>query len=75
MESTHYIKQAIEALDKKVKAIVLDATIDLKNKDKIMLPLSQEKRILKQALEDLEYLKANPPIQEAGCKAGMSRED
>jgi hypothetical protein len=36
-----------------------------------MLPLSREKRVLKQTLEDLEYLEAHPPTQSAGCKSGM----
>lgn len=73
--SIRHIKNAIADLDKEMENIVMNLTLSLKEKDNLMLPILLEKKVLKQTLEDLEYLKANPPAPDQPCGISKYRTD
>jgi hypothetical protein len=75
MKSIQHIKNALKDLDGEVESILLNISLSLQDKDNLMLPLLQQKRVLTQTLEDLEYLKANPPKPNQPCGISKYRED
>lgn len=75
MVSLTHLEAALAAVDAEVKALLYDQSLSLSEKDSRMLPLLRESKVLKQAYEDLCYLKENPPSNPTGCKAGQYRED
>jgi hypothetical protein len=75
MNSIKHIENALAELDKEVEVILLDWSIPLNEKDNLMLPILQQKRVLTQTLEDLTYLKNNPPKLNQACGISKYRED
>jgi len=75
MNSIKHIQNALTELDTEVETILLDWSIPLNEKDNLMLPLLQQKRVLTQTLEDLNYLKNNPPKPNQPCGISKYRED
>ncbi len=75
MKSIEHIKNALKDLDSEVESILLNISLSLQEKDNVMLPLLQQKRVLTQTLKDLEYLKANPPKPNQPCGISKYRED
>jgi len=75
MVSLVHIESALAAVDHEVKTVLQDMSLSLTEKDQKMLPLLRESKVLKQAYEDLQYLKANPPSPSAGCKVGSHRQE
>jgi hypothetical protein len=75
MNSINYIKDALKDLDEQVQKILLDWSIPLNEKDNLMLPIVQQKRVLEQTLEDLTYLKNNPPSPNQPCGISKYRDD
>jgi hypothetical protein len=75
MKSIEHIKNALSDLDKEVEAIISDWSINLTDKDNLMLPLLQQKRVLEQTLKDLTYLKENPPKPNQPCGISKYRGD
>lgn len=75
MKSIEHINNALADLDKEVETILMDWSINLTEKDNLMLPLLQQKKVLKQTLEDLTYLKENPPTPNQPCGISKYRED
>lgn len=75
MNSIIHIKNALKELDDEVQKILLDWDIPLNEKDNLMLPILQQKRVLDQTLEDLTYLKENPPTPNQACGISKYRED
>ena len=75
MNSIKHIENALSDLDKEVQEILLNISLPLNEKDNYMLPLLQQKRVLTQTLEDLTYLKNNPPKQNQACGISKYRED
>ncbi len=75
MNSIKHINNALAELDKEVETILLDWSIPLNEKDNLMLPILQQKRVLTQTLEDLTYLKNNPPKPNQACGISKYRED
>jgi len=75
MNSIKHIQNALAVLDKEVETILLDWSIPLNEKDNLMLVLLQQKRVLTQTLEDLTYLKENPPTPNQACGISKYRED
>lgn len=75
MNSIKHINNALSDLDKEVETILLNWNIPLNEKDNLMLPILQQKRVLTQTLEDLTYLKENPPKQNQPCGISKYRED
>lgn len=71
MNSIQHIKNALGELDTEVEKILLNWDIPLNEKDNLMLPLLQQKKVLTQTLEDLEYLRDNPPTPNQPC--GISK--
>jgi len=69
------MEAALAAVDAEVKALLYNQSLSLKEKDDKMLPLLRESKVLKQAYEDLCYLRDNPPSSSTGCKAGQYRDD
>ena len=75
MNSIKHINNALNDLDKEVEVILLDWNIPLNEKDNLMLPILQQKKVLSQTLEDLTYLKENPPTPNQACGISKYRED
>jgi hypothetical protein len=75
MNSIKHIQNALADLDKEVETILLDWSIPLNEKDNLMLPIVQQKRVLNQTLEDLTYLKNHPPQKNQPCGISKYRED
>ncbi len=75
MKAIEHINNALKDLDKEVEGILMDWSINLTEKDNLMLPLLQQKRVLTQTLEDLTYLKENPPKPNQACGISKYRED
>jgi archaellum component FlaC len=73
--SVQHIQNAIKELDKEMEKIVMDFSLSLKEKDNLMLPIVLEKKILTQAIEDLLYLKDNPPPKDQPCGISKYRTD
>ena len=75
MKSIEYIKDALASLDSEVEAVLLNMALPMNEKDNQMLPLLQQKRVLTQTLEDLTYLKNNPPKPNQACGISKYRKD
>ena len=75
MVSLTHLEAAMEAIDKEVKALLYDQSLSLTEKDEKMLPLLRENKVIKQAYEDVCYLRDNPPSSPSGCKAGSYRKE
>lgn len=75
MKSIEHIQNALKDLDDEVQTILMDWSINLTEKDNLMLPLLQQKRVLTQTLEDLVYLKDHPPAPNQACGISKYRED
>ena len=75
MNSITHVKNALNELDSEVETILTDWSIPLNEKDNLMLPLLQQKKVLTQTLEDLEYLRDNPPTPNQPCGISKYRED
>ncbi|MDF1878186.1 hypothetical protein JHD46_00880 [Sulfurimonas sp. SAG-AH-194-C20] len=74
MNSIQHIKNALKELDDEVQTILLNWDIPLNEKDNLMLPILQQKRVLDQTLEDLTYLKDNPPSPNQPCGISKHRD-
>jgi len=75
MNAIKHVQNAIDELDAEVQKLLLDWSVPLNEKDNIMLPKLQVKKVLLQTLEDLEYLKAHPPRPNQACGISKYRED
>ena len=75
MNSIKHINNALKDLDKEVEAVLQDMSLPMNEKDNQMLPLLQQKRVLTQTLEDLTYLKNNPPKPNQACGISKYRND
>jgi hypothetical protein len=75
MNSITHIQKALKELDDEVQAILLNWDIALNEKDNLMLPILQQKRVLDQTLEDLIYLRDNPPKKNQACGISKYRDD
>lgn len=75
MVSITHLEAALAAVDTEIKALLYDQKLSLNEKDAKMLPLLRESKVLKQAYEDICYLRDNPPSATGGCKAGSYRTD
>jgi len=73
--SIQHIKNALKDLDDEVQKILLDWGIPLNEKDNLMLPILQQKKVLTQTLEDLTYLKEHPPTPNQPCGISKYRDD
>ena len=74
MNAINHIQNAINELDKEVEELLLDWSVPLNEKDNIMLPKLQVKKVLLQTLEDLNYLKENPPTPNQACGISKHRD-
>jgi ABC-type antimicrobial peptide transport system ATPase subunit len=75
MKSITFIEQALAELDNDVQNTLLNIKLSLQEKDNIMLPLLQQKKVLQQTLEDLIYLKKHPPTPNQPCGISKYRKD
>lgn len=74
MNSIIHIKNALKELDDEVQKILLDWGIPLNEKDNLMLPILQQKKVLDQTLEDLIYLQEHPPTPNQPCRISKYRD-
>jgi division protein CdvB (Snf7/Vps24/ESCRT-III family) len=75
MNSIKHVENAIKDLDKEVEKVLTNIALPLNEKDNLMLPILQQKRVLAQTLEDLTYLKNNPPKLNQACGISKYRDD
>ncbi len=75
MISLTHLEAALAAVDTEVKALLYNQSLSQSEKDEKMLPLLRESKVLKQAHEDVCYLRDNPPSSPSGCKAGSYRKE
>ena len=75
MNSIKHVNNALKDLDKAVEEILLDMSLPMNEKDNRMLVLLQQKRVLSKTLEDLTYLKNNPPKPNQACGISKYRDD
>ena len=75
MNSIKHINNALTELDEEVQKILQNWDISLNEKDNLMLPILQQKKVLTQTLEDLTYLRDNPPSPNQPCGISKYRED
>jgi len=75
MNSIKHIQNALDELDAEVQKILQNWDLPLNEKDNLMLPILQQKKVLTQTLEDLKYLKDNPPSPNLPCGISKYRED
>jgi hypothetical protein len=75
MDSIKHIQKALDELDQEVQKILQNWDIPMNEKDNLMLPLLQQKKVLTQTLEDLKYLRDNPPSPNQPCGISKYRED
>lgn len=75
MKPIEHLQNALADLDREVQVVLMDMKLNLTQKDNAMLPLLQQQRVLKQALEDLEYLEAHPPKPNQPCGISKYRTD
>jgi len=75
MKAIIHIRNALSEIDAEVQAIVMNPKLSLNDKDDLMLPLVQQKRVLQQTLEDLTYLQEHPPAKTGGCGMARYRQD
>ncbi|WP_373072033.1 hypothetical protein [Sulfurimonas sp.] len=75
MDSIKHIQNALDELDEEVQKIIQNWDIPMNEKDNMMLPLLQQKKVLTQTLEDLKYLRDNPPSPNQACGISKYRED
>lgn len=73
MKPIEHIALALSDLDKEMETILFNLTLSLTQKDDLMLPITQQKRILMQTKEDLQYLLDNPAPLGGTCKTGELR--
>ncbi len=73
--SIQHIQNALRDLDNEVEKILLNWDLALNEKDNLMLPLLQQKKVLSQTLEDLIYLKEHPPTPNQPCGISKYRND
>lgn len=75
MKPTDHVKNALMDLDAEVRAVLSDLKLNLTEKDNRMLPLLRQQKVLKQTLEDLEYLEAHPPTPNQPCGISKYRKE
>ncbi len=75
MNSIKHIENALAELDEEVQTLLLDWSVPLNEKDNIMLPILQQKKVLTQTLQDLTYLKEHPPTPNQACGISKYRDD
>jgi len=75
MKAITHVQNALNDLEKEVEAILMNQSISLTEKDNLMLPLVRQKKVLKQTLEDLIYLKEHPPTPNQPCGISQFRND
>jgi hypothetical protein len=75
MNSITHIQNALDELDEEVQKVIQNWDIAMNEKDNLMLPLLQQKKVLTQTLEDLKYLRDNPPSPNQPCGISKYRED
>ncbi len=75
MKPIHHIENALRDLDTEVETVLTNISLSLTQKDNVMLPLLQQKKVLQQTLEDLKYLEAHPPTPNQPCGISKYRND
>ncbi len=75
MKPIHHIENALKDLDKEVEAVLMNLSLSLTQKDNVMLPILQQKKVLKQTLEDLKYLEEHPPTPNQPCGISKYRKE
>lgn len=75
MKAIAHIEAALKEIDEDVHSIVMNQKLSMNEKDDLMLSFVRQKKVLQQTLEDLTYLKENPPQQKGGCGMARYRDD
>ena len=73
MKPQEHIKKALEYITEEVKTILEDSKKSLTEKDTLIFPYLKQKRVLKQAIEDLDYLDTREVEVSTACKMSQYR--
>jgi hypothetical protein len=73
LKPIEHIDLAIKDLTTEVGEILQNSKLSLTEKDSEILPLLQQKRVLQQAKEDLEYLESREKEINSTCKMSQFR--
>jgi len=68
-----YLEDALKEIENQVKNILNDNTLPLTEKDRLIYPYVQKKRVLTQAIEDLNYLDERDFNLSSSCKMSQYR--
>lgn len=69
------LSSIIASYDKAIETLLLDISLSMTQKDDAMLPLLQQKKVLQQCLNDIQYLIDNPPAKGGPCGISRYRDD
>lgn len=68
-----YIEDALRDIEEQVKNILDDKSLSLTDKDQLIFPYIKKKRVLKQTIEDLDYLDKREGEEALGNTCKMSQ--
>ncbi len=69
----NYIEEALREMEKEVKEILANHSLSLTEKDKLIYPYIKKRKVLQQAIEDLNYLDTREEVLDNTCKMGQFR--
>jgi hypothetical protein len=73
LKPQHYVKLAIDDITAEVKKILEDQSKSLTEKDNLIFPFVQQKKVLQQTLEDLDFLENRKIEESTTCKMSSFR--
>ena len=73
MKPQEHIKKALEDITNDVKGILEDSAKSLTEKDTLIFPYLQQKRVLKQTIKDLDFLEEREVETSTTCKMSQYR--
>lgn len=73
MKPQQHIEKALEDITEEVKKILGDISKSLTEKDSLIFPYLQQKKVLKQTIEDLDFLDSRVQEESTTCKMSQFR--
>jgi hypothetical protein len=73
LKPQEHLRNAISDISNEVKAILGDISLSLTEKDSKIFPYLQQKRVLEQCIEDLDYLEKREIAESSSCKMSSFR--
>jgi hypothetical protein len=73
LKPQEHLRKAISDISNEVKVILGDISLSLTEKDSKIFPYLQQKRVLEQCIEDLDYLEKREVPESSSCKMSSFR--